>query len=148
MKRQTAKVIAILLVLSVFVSGGTSVSAATVMEEISPHASVYLSSYSAWTSIDSDNKIYVYYDVDATDTVARIGAKLIVLQVKDAGVWTNVLTKTGTVTNGMLLQNKASHLGAITYQGTEGKTYRAVVTVYAGPASGGDSRIITTNSVP
>lgn len=134
--------------LAVLFSMGTFASAATVPEnEVSPQASAYLSAYSAWAGAGSNGKIYVYYDVDGTGTVARLGAKLIVVQKLDAGVWKNVLTKTGTVTNGMLAQNDYTHGGNITYQGTVGNTYRAVVTIYGGPTSGGDSRIVTTNSV-
>lgn len=131
------------------VNTGIAASAAVQPEgDASIQASYYLDSYTAWTSIGSDSKVYVYYSANATDTVARLGAKLVVVQVKDAGVWKNVLVKSGTVANGMLAQNRTSHGGTVVYQGTAGKTYRAVVTIYGGPASGGDSRIITTNSVP
>lgn len=115
--------------------------------DVSPQASDYISSYAAWAGAGSGGKVYIYYDIDATGYVARVGAKLIVVQVLDAGVWTNVKTITGTTSNGMLLSNAAAHTGNIVYQGTAGKSYRAVVTVYAGPTSGGDSRIVTTNSV-
>lgn len=115
--------------------------------DASVQASDYISSYTAWANAGSGGKVYIYYSIDATGTVARIGAKLIVVQVLDAGVWTNVKTITGTLSNGMLISNDTSHTGGIVYQGTAGKSYRAVVTVYAGPTSGGDSRIVTTNSV-
>lgn len=147
-KNQKRRVLSILLVLSVSFCLVSSVSAATpVEEEISPQASAYLTDYTAWASAGSSGKIYVYFDVTGTGPVARLGAKLIVVQVKDAGVWKNVLTKTGTVSNGLLSANDASHGGDIVYQGTVGNTYRAVVTIYGGPTSGGDSRIVTTNSV-
>lgn len=110
-------------------------------------ASDYLEEYTAWASAGSDGKIYVYYSVDGTGYIARLGAKLIIVQMEDAGEWTDVQTITGTVTNGMLGQNKTSHSGNIVHQGTDGNTYRAVVTIYGGPATGGDSRIITTNTV-
>lgn len=148
MKKYVTRIAALILIFGLSI--GTTVSAYAVNSsggDISVQASDYISSYAAWASAGSGGKVYIYYDIDATGDVARLGAKLIVVQVLDAGVWTNVKTVTGTLSNGMLISNDNSHTGGIVYQGTAGKSYRAVVTVYAGPTSGGDSRIVTTNSV-
>lgn len=122
-------------------------NAATLPEEDSIQASDYIMAYAAWVEAGSGGKIYVYYDIDATRTWPRVGAKLMVVQMQDAGTWTPVQTTTGTLSNGLLISNDSSHFGSWVYSGTVGNTYRAVVTVYAGPISGGDSRVITTNSV-
>lgn len=122
-------------------------AATTQSEGNSTWASDYITSYSAWTNAGTGGKVYVYFDINATREVARVGAKLIVVQKLDAGTWKPVQTTTGTLSNGLLLANDSSHTGLIIYAGTPGNTYRGVVTVYSGPVSGGDSRIITTNSV-
>lgn len=148
MKKPITRVAMLICVLILSVMLMVPVSAADSSEgDISAQASDYIDAYTAWASAGSSGKVYIYYDIDATGYVARVGAKLIVVQVLDAGVWTNVKTITGTISNGMLASNVTSHTGNIVYQGTAGNSYRAVVTVYAGPTSGGDSRIVTTNSV-
>lgn len=147
MKKQMMRVFALICTLVLSVGMEVPALAANPAEDAAPYASDYLDSYSAWVSAGSGGAIYIYYDVDATDYVARVGAKLIVVQVLDAGVWTDVKTITGTISNGMLVSNATSHVGGVVHNGTAGKSYRAVVTVYAGPTSGGDSRIVTTNSV-
>lgn len=147
MKKQMMRVFTLICTLVLSVGMAVPALAANPAEGATPYASDYLDSYSAWVSAGSGGSIYIYYDVDATEDVARVGAKLIVVQVLDAGVWTNVKTVTGTLSNGMLISNDNSHTGGIVYHGTAGKSYRAVVTIYAGPTSGGDSRIVTTNSV-
>lgn len=130
---------------------GTSVSSMAVApaeEEASPYASYYLSAYTAWATRSSSNQIYIYYDVTATKTIGCLGAKLIVVQMKDAGTWKTVRTYTGTTSNGMLKLNANGYGGAVVYQGTSGTQYRAVVTIFGGSSTtSGDSRIVTTNTV-
>ena len=124
------------------------VFAATPEDEISPQASVYLGTYTAWAVRSSSHQIYVYYDVTANRTIGCLGAKLIVVQMKDAGTWKTVKTYTGTTSNGMLVLNRGAHGSEIVYQGTSGTQYRAVVTIFGGSSTtNGDSRIVTTNTV-
>ena len=90
----------------------------------------------------------MYYDVSATRTIGCLGAKLIVIEMKDGGSWTPIKTYTGTTSNGMLVLNDFDHGGSIAYQGTSGTKYRAVVTIFGGSSTfNGDSRIVTTNEV-
>ena len=115
---------------------------------MSPQASAYLATYTAWAVRSSSNQVFVYYDVTGAGTVGCLGAKLIVVQMKDAGTWKTVRTYTGTTSNGMLSLNDNDHGGDVMYQGTSGNQYRAVVTIFGGSStSNGDSRIVTTNTV-
>lgn len=117
-------------------------------EELSPHASAYLTDYTAWAVRSSSNQVYVYFDVTGTKTIGCLGAKLIVIEMKDGSKWTPVKTYTGTTSNGMLKLNATAHGGDIMYQGTSGTQYRAVVTIFGGSSTtNGDSRIVTTNTV-
>lgn len=149
MKKQFYRVIALICVLCSVVGATMTVSAAVVdNEELSPQASIYLTAYTAWAVRSSSNEIYVYYDVDATRTIGCLGAKLIVIEMKDGSTWIPVKTYTGTTSNGMLVLNDISHTGAKVYQGTSGTQYRAVVTIFGGSSTtNGDSRIVTTNTV-
>ena len=141
------RIIVMLCIFAISITMIIPVSAATSPEGDSIQASDYLTYYNARVSAGSSGKIYIYFDVIATGSVARVGAKMIVVEKLDAGTWTPVQTTTGTLANGLLIQNDSSHSGSWVYSGTVGNTYRAVVTVYVGPVSGGDSRVITTNSV-
>ena len=124
------------------------VFAAAPEDEISPQASVYLGTYTAGAVRSSSHQIYVYYDVTANRTIGCLGAKLIVIEMKDGGSWTPIKTYTGTTSNGMLVLNNITHGGDVVYQGTSGTQYRAVVTIFGGSSTtNGDSRIVTTNIV-
>lgn len=149
MKKQFYRIIALICVLCSLVSAATSVSAAVIdNEELSPQASIYLTAYTAWAVRSSSNEIYVYYDVDATRTIGCLGAKLIVIQMKEGNSWSTVKTYTGTTSNGMLALNMNSYGGTKVYQGSSGNQYRAVVTIFGGSSTtNGDSRIVTTNTV-
>lgn len=149
MKRRISRVIALLCTMALF--SGTIVlsSAASPSEDtLSPNASAYLNEYTAWAVRSSSHEVYVYYDVSATRTIGCLGAKLIVIEMKDGGSWTPIKTYTGTTSNGMLVLNDFDHGGSIAYQGTSGTKYRAVVTIFGGSSTfNGDSRIVTTNEV-
>ena len=143
--------IPIMVFLTVVLSVGMVIPASAAApsdEGLSPQASIYLESYTAWAVRSSSNEIYVYYDVSATRTISCLGAKLIVIQMKEGNSWSTVKTYTGTTSNGMLTRNDISHTGDIVYQGSSGNQYRAVVTIFGGSSTtNGDSRIVTTNTV-
>lgn len=147
--KKCIRLIAVLLCLTALCAGTVVSAAAADMEnEAEPmRASDYIDYYNAWLVTGSGGKIYINYDIDGTGRMGTIGAKLIAMQVKDANVWSNVKNYSGTVANGMYAQNTSSHSGVITYYGTPGRDYRAIVTFYAGDSTGGDTRILTTNAV-
>ena len=149
MKSKLTRFVALLCTMCILSGVALPVSAAVIPEEeISPQASYYLSSYTAWAVRSSSHQVYVYYDVTGCGTIGCLGAKLIVVQMKDAGTWKTVKTYTGTTSNGMLVLNDFEHGGAKVYQGTYGNQYRAVVTIFGGSSTtNGDSRIVTTNTV-
>jgi len=79
--------------------------------------------------------------------MSRIGMDEIEIQCLSSGKWRTVDTISGTTRNGMLESNTSSYSGFYEYDGSSGKTYRAIVTVYAKNGSGSDSVPMTTNSV-
>jgi len=148
-KNNFFRFVAVILTLGMILGASVSgLAASTKEDESSPYASYYLASYTAWCVRSSSNQVYVYYDVTGARTVGCLGAKLIVVQMKDGTKWTPVKTYTGTVSNGMLTLNDYTHGGAKVYQGSSGNQYRAVVTIFGGSSTtSGDSRIVTTNTV-
>ena len=143
------RIISLLCILALF--SGTIISSSAALppdEELSPQASAYLTSYTAWAVRSSSHQVFVYYDVTGNGTVGCLGAKLIVVQMKDGSTWRPVKTYSGTTSNGMLVLNSGDHGSEIVYQGTSGNQYRAVVTIFGGSSTtNGDSRIVTTNIV-
>jgi hypothetical protein len=142
-KKTIIKILTIIMALSLFSGLIGSASAS----DASTNASDYLSIYSATVVAESNGRIAVWFDVNATRVMDLVGASNIVIQTNNGGVWTGVATYFGSSANGMLAPNTYSHTGYITYQGSSGKQYRALVTVYASNSSGSDSRTITTNTV-
>ena len=148
MKKIIFRLVGILCVACILFGTTISASAAVPEDELSPQASYYLSAYTAWAVRSSSDQVYVYYDVTGCGTIGCLGAKLIVVEMKDGGSWTPVKTYTGTTSNGMLSLNDNDHGGVKIYQGTSGTQYRAVVTIFGGSSTtNGDSRIVTTNTV-
>jgi hypothetical protein len=139
MKKHAINVIAVAMLLSLTMS--ISASAGVL------RASQYLSSYSVWTTATGSGHIKVDFDVSATGMADSVGVTKIVLQRKSGSSWTNVYTFNSSSTSGMLGSNRLFHCGDVTYNGTSGSEYRAVVTVYSKIGSGSDSREVTTNSV-
>lgn len=148
MKKILYRLVSVLCVVCILFGTTISASATASEDEISPQASYYLSAYTAWAVRSSSNQVYVYYDVTGCGTIGCLGAKLIVVQMKEGNSWTTVKTYSGTTSNGMLKLNSFTHGGAKVYQGSSGNQYRAVVTIFGGSSTtNGDSRIVTTNTV-
>jgi hypothetical protein len=115
--------------------------------DISPQASYYLCSYYTSADAETNGRVLISFDVNATRVMNEVGASYIVVQEKINGTWRGVASYFGSTDNGMLEDDTSTHSGSITYDGTAGNQYRALVTVYAGNDYGSDSRTVATNSV-
>lgn len=140
MKRSLSKVTVFLLICAIFV-GSASAAVVTVQ------SSLYLSDYNAWVTASGSGSVEVGYSVNATRTMTSIGATKIVIQQKSGSSWVAVKTYYSSTTSKLLASNTNSMAGCITYNGTSGNTYRAIVTVFAGNSSGSGSATVTTGSV-
>lgn len=117
-------------------------------EETTPYrASDYLAYYAAYAIAESNGEIIIEFEVDGTGRMDFVGASYIVVQEMVGTKWIGVSTYFGSTSNDMLDDNSFSHIGSIAYKGTQGKQYRALVTVYAEDSTGDDSRTIITNTV-
>lgn len=146
MKKVLSFVLAIALAISLCVC---AVEATPLMDEsIAPmRASDYFSSYSVAATSGSEGDVAISISIRPKRTMDSIGATKIVIQEKNGNRWKEVYTKTGSNYNGLLDSDSSSFRGSYTYSGTSGKTYRAIVTLYAKDAFGSDSKTVTTNSV-
>jgi hypothetical protein len=143
MRKRAISIICAVLLLSLTLSPASVFAA----DGIQPFASSYLSQYSAWATSNGGGEIQIDFDVSATSIADSVGASKIIIQIKIGSSWTNVYTFNGTTSNGMLGSNCLFHCNDVTYQGSVGSEYRAVVTVYAKIGSGSDTRTINTGSV-
>jgi len=114
--------------------------------ENSAHASLYLSNYCAYLSpggARGSGKLDIDFDVTATELSDYVGASKIEIYRSDG---TRVVTITGTVSNGLLREDALGMAASHSYYGVSGKTYYAVLTMYAERDGGSDSKLYTTDT--
>lgn len=109
--------------------------------------SEYFDELDVWVESVGSGSIKIRADIKATGQMTRIGMDEIEIQCLSSGKWWTIDTISGTTRNGMLESNTRSYSGSYEYDGSSGKTYRAIVTAYAKNGSGSDSVVITTNAV-
>lgn len=110
-------------------------------------SSLYLDSYRAWLTADSNGEISVVVDVQARDYMDEVGASRIqLLESQDGGeTWTTVKIYLKSLHPEMIDTNASYYYDVpVTYAGTPGYNYYAIVTVYAGDSTGSDSRNYVT----
>ena len=106
-----------------------------------------LRKYQARVQTAGSGTITIYADIEVTGPMTRTGMDEIEIQCLSSGKWQTVDTIPGTMRNRMLKSNASSYYGSYEYDGSSGKTYRAIVTVYVKNGGSSDSASITTNSV-
>lgn len=149
MKKRLTNILSLICVLALC-SGMIGTACARDMGEAALRSSYYIDYYSAWASTGTKREVVISFDVSATNYMELVGANYIVVQEKSGSDWKGVATYWGSTSNGMMASNVNTYAGSITYNGTSGKQYRAVITVYAGDAENdalGDYRTKTTTVV-
>lgn len=137
-----------LLLLSIILSTSAAAFAAEPSKDIEPRASMFISSYSGASYALSGGRIKVQFDAVGTGTMDRVGAgQVVIQQSSNNSTWTSVKTYHYTKYPSMTDTNCASHASSVTYYGTVGRYYRAVITIYAEKDGMSDSRLKTTGSV-
>lgn len=117
-----------------------------VVEASNARASYYFSRTEEWVTATGSGKILIEFDVTATHTVSTLGASSIaVWEKQSSGSYKQI--KLFTRADGIMHSNTAHVYDSVTYQGTSGTKYYAVVTYYATDSSGSDSLRVTTNTV-
>lgn len=126
------KVIAIVLVLSLVLA--VPVSA----KEISPYASKYFMSHSAYLRTESSSSFKVWFNVTAVGTMTTLGVDYIDIERSSDGVnWSVVKTYDRDDYSNLVTSNTIYHSGSVTYSNMSSNyQYRAYVVFYAKNSSG------------
>lgn len=97
-------------------------------------SSEYISDVYAYTSVNSNGRVNVSFDIRATGTMDVLGAQTIIIQEQapSSTRWTSIATLSSDDYSNML-KNNVSHYGSeVSYYGAKsGYSYRAKVYFYA-----------------
>ena len=125
--------------------------AADAAEPIQPRGSYYLDNYGAYVYLPGNGVVQVYFDVTGMDYMDELGVLTIQIyecatdsSYLDDWVWKKTFTHDSTP--GMLSYNDDFHAGHVTYQGTQGKYYKAYICVWGGKDGDGDTRYFWTSA--
>lgn len=113
-------------------------------------SSWYLNAYCAWLSAGDNGEISVVVDVLATTYMDEVGASRIqLLESQDGGEsWTTVKIYLKSLHPEMVDTDTYIYYDVpMTYAGTPGYQYYAIVTIYAGDSTGSDTRYYQTSIV-
>lgn len=140
-KKSTIVRIVALIIIMVF---AVPMSASAAAEQtVQPYASAYLDSYSAYVYLAGGGEVRVYFNVEGSGKMDELGVLSVSLyESTDNSNWTWKKTFTHDSTPGMLGYNDYYHSGYVTYQGVQGRYYKAYVCVWAGKDGSGDTRYI------
>lgn len=136
------KLVACFLVISLCAPIGVH---ATAEETVSPRASAYLASYTAYICAMGGGDLEIWFEVIGTGTWADIGVLRVYLyESTDNSNFYWVKTFTFTDHPNMLWHNDFCCVDHVDYEGVPGRYYKAYVQIWAGPEDGGDTRYIWT----
>lgn len=140
------KITAVIMALAISVSCIFSASAyAPVDTGVQPMNSDQLASYSvSLVQGSASGQITIAYKVRGTDTMVKIGIFRIKIYTSSGSL---VASISGSTSNGLLSANSLYASGSYSYQGSSGKSYYAVVTVYAYDGTAASLRMVTTSTV-
>ena len=119
---------------------------AAVPETVSPMASDYLASYTAYIYPAGNGELQVWFSVTGTGTQDYLGALIIQLyESTDNENWSWVKTYRHNECDTMLAQNTFAYMSHVTYtEGVPGRYYKAYVGIWGGPGDTGDARYFWT----
>ncbi len=158
MKRYFLSAMMTLFIVSILMQNVAAASTVTITEtegsdncistELVPYASLYLKAQKAWCSASTGGKIEIHFQVTAKSMLNSVGAKDIYVYEKRNGSWVQVKHYSSSTTTGMIKSNTSFCDSSVTFSGTVGKEYKAIVTAYAGKSSSAcDSIDVETSSI-
>lgn len=147
MKKGCHRAISLVLALIMIISiSGNAVAAPP--DEMQPYSSSYLSNYLAYTYAAGGGKVQVWFMITGTPKTTEVGALTIILKESTNQTdWTTVETFRHTTHEDMLFYGEDSVASHVDYDGTAGRYYYAIVTIWGGANGTGDSRKITTDVI-
>lgn len=115
---------------------------------VQPRASDYFAYTDVYASPVSDGGILVEIEINATHTMTKVGATdVYIYEQQSDGRYENIFTYTSDDYPELQWSNNAFYMGSVTYQGTEGKKYYAICTLYCKDSSGSEIMHVTSNIV-
>ena len=103
-------------------------------------ASDYFAATDVWATPTSGGSFMVEFEIDATHTMTEIGAKKIyIYEQQSNGDYEEVKTFTSSTTSGLMFYNDYGAYGKVTYKGTAGKKYYALLALYCKDANGSET---------
>lgn len=113
--------------------------------EVNPRASYYFSCTDVRAYAEPGSKILIEIDVDATHTMQEVGASYVYIYERQSdGSYDVVYTYTKEAYPSLIWRNSSCAYVDVTYQGTAGKKYYALVGCYARDSSGAETRYYET----
>lgn len=141
MKMSVKKFVALIVSLALCIGTATAASA---------RSSLYLHSYRSWLSTGDNGAIGVVVQVQATTYMDEVGASRIQLfESQDGGEsWETVKIYLKSIFPQLVARNDYFYYEIpVTYAGTPGYQYYAIVSMYAGDSTGSDTRHYVTGVV-
>lgn len=111
-------------------------------------ASDYFAVTEAWSTALGRGKVLVEFDMGTTHKMDELGAlHIIIYEQQSSGNYKSVKTFSRYNTSGLIEKDSTSAYGSVTYSGTSGKKYYAIVAFYAADDEGSEILQQFTNTV-
>lgn len=111
-------------------------------------ASDYFWCTAAWATPIGHGNFIVEFDVSTTDTMLEVGAsRIVIYEQKSSGLYRTAKIFTRYNTPEMIDTNSSCNYCRVSYSGTPGTRYYAVVTFYAKNASGSEVMNMNTKII-
>ncbi len=120
---------------------------ASIVPEVQPCASYYLSCYQTYVCPVGNGEIQVWFDVIGAGTQDELGTlSIMVYESTDNKNWTWKDAYLHEDYSNMLKYNTAQNMSYVSYQGVAGRYYKAYVCIWGGSDGNGDTRYVWTSS--
>ena len=112
-------------------------------------ASQFIIRHAAYMHAEGHGRVSVWFDITGVGRMEEIGATKILLyeRTSQSASWRLVRTYHYLQHDDMLATDTSFHGSHVSYNGVAGRSYYAVVHLWAGRNGGGDSRVRTTGIV-
>ena len=130
MRKNIARIIAMIIIMAAFAN--------TIALAAETRASLYIQKTSAYVDATGGGDIDVWFTVSATGIMTQVGAKAVRIYKSD-GTLVKTFKYTDTGYEYLMGYNTFRHSGCVSYEGTSGQSYYAIVSLYAENSNGSDT---------
>ena len=110
-------------------------------------ASDYLSSYAISLAAIGDGKMEIYYNVDGTSWMEKVGAQAFYIYAYENGAWVPYEEQFGMMNPDFYSYDTLGHIGFTYFDGEVGTEYYVTLQAYAkGYDGGSDTGLVDSNS--